>query len=347
MKYLYSLDEVCKKITIGYEITHKKFGTGIIKSLPIDDNKKIQIEFDGVVKVFSLTAMYNALIIEFDDDLFKKDNSEIESPRIIEQTNDQQKSFYSWEEKLNDILKNFHDNNTIENSVDNYSNFKKELFKDSRLPNEFFHYTNVFNALKILKTGYIKSRESAQGDIEYDNMVKNDVTNIVMSTNASERVKKYARFYLNPRNKTTYSMKMNFEKNQSGGVIIAINYSSIWQAKTHVFITHKSAHYVETSYLDWNGPNDISKPYNLKNIDTNFSKTFEEYDSTINNDELMAEVLFYDKVPINLISHIYFDWECTRKGFLERLPSELRKLYEDKCVINTYLHWSGKYVTNH
>ena len=44
MPYYYSLDEICKKLYIGYLIDRKYEGTWIVASLPEGDNKIFKIK---------------------------------------------------------------------------------------------------------------------------------------------------------------------------------------------------------------------------------------------------------------------------------------------------------------
>ena len=139
------------------------------------------------------------------------------------------------------------------------------------------------------------------------------------------------------------NMKKNFESSNTFGVVIAIDYSSVW-TNSKVFIIPKSAHYAIDKDLswDWNNIIDLSVKSNLKRIDCasfDFKSTFKEYNSNEINDYQMAEILFYDRVPIKCISHIYLGSEYEKNIFLNALSPNMRKSIESKCVIDLYMHW--------
>lgn len=236
--------------------------------------------------------------------------------------------------------------NYKDNIILDYSDLNRFIFssKDDYLPNQFYHYTEVNNAASIINSGFIKSRYSVKNDgsIVYDNLKKNSITFNVMITNASYRIERYARFYLNVRNKTTYSMKMNFKNNNTFGVIIAIDFSSIWRAHTNVLLTPKSAHYADDKFFDFKNGRNIDFKYNLRNLnvnDYNFSETFKTYNNSVNNEYQMAEILFLDKVSIDFISYIYFANDVDKSIFLGKIDKKIINKIINKCRVNKYLHW--------
>ena len=58
MPYYYSLDEICKKLYIGYLIDRKYEGTWIVTSLPEGDNKIFKIKKENIEKYFVLYFLY-------------------------------------------------------------------------------------------------------------------------------------------------------------------------------------------------------------------------------------------------------------------------------------------------
>ena len=320
MSYLYSLENICNNLTIGYKINHINKGEFIIKSLPVGDNKLIELANKFEQKKYSLKVLYNNNLIKYDMDLFKtKEINNIANNTLIEEKELEKKII-----------------------ITNYSELKKFFFTNSTLPNEFFHFTHSSNAIRILQTGFIKSRYSTFGTIPYDNMIKNETTQSVMSSNQSNKIEKYVRFYFNPRNKTTYSMKKNIKENNGFPVLIAIDYSSIWKAKTYVYVTPKSAHYINDYDLYWINGHNINNVKNLHNInfrEFDFKKTFFEYSVEENNKNQMAEILFFDKITTDFITHIYFACKHDLEMFISKLSYDLKQKYANKCLINEYLLW--------
>lgn len=204
---------------------------------------------------------------------------------------------------------------------------------------EFYHYTAGINAIEIIKTGFIYSRQDARYRVKYDNAKKIDMTDLMTSTNKSWALEKYARFYLNTKNAATYRFHKSYEENSTFGVIFALSFDSIWKTKTHVILTPINAHYLTTSYFDWK-TYDISNKDNIANYnasDFNYNKTFEEYDR--DNQFLMAEILFYNKVGLDNVAHIYFYNKYEKDLFLSKLDYNKRKLVENKCEVNRELFW--------
>lgn len=310
MAYKNSLQFICDNIRIGYKLYIKYFGNATLMSLPTRENTIILVSNDfNIKKEMMLKIIYEKKLIAYDNDLFISDNKQV----------------LHFKEKIN-----------------NYDDLKKAMFKHSKMPNEFFHFTHYRNAINILKSGYIKSRDTVGKDLLFDNFVQNETTKSVIATNYSNRTIKYVRFYLNPQNKTTYSLKKNIESKNGFGVLVAIDFSTIWKSNSHVFLTPQNAHYCFSNYFDWNGINDISIPANIPLINFNkfdFRMTFERYDPFIDNRYLMAEILFYEKIPISFISHIYFKNSDQKDDFLSNLPYDLKNRFYDKCIVNDRLLW--------
>ncbi len=206
---------------------------------------------------------------------------------------------------------------------------------------EFYHLTAIQNALAIFQGDYFYSRESASGIIKYDNVKLNEITDSVMSSNRSVRLEKYARFYLNIKNKATYAMHKNFDNNHSFGVIIALGFSSIWKSKTNVILSPINAHDLIDSDFDWSKYN-IGFEKNIKNLDAsrfNLEKTFEDCDFISDNPFLLAEILFFDKIGLENVSNIYFKSSREMNYFLDNLPYNKRALLQVKCSVKEELFW--------
>lgn len=206
---------------------------------------------------------------------------------------------------------------------------------------EFYHITAVQNALSILNNDYFYSRESAEGNIKYDNAILNETSGSVMGSNHSYRTEKYARFYLNIKNAATYSFFKNYTQNKSFGVIFAVDFSAIWKSKTKVILSPINAHYLKDDDFDWSRFN-IAFEQNLKNLDPSkfdLKSTYSVYDSSVDNPYLTAEILFYDKINLDIISHIYFKNNYEMNYFLEKLPYDKRKIFKDKCLVKESLFW--------
>ena len=187
---------------------------------------------------------------------------------------------------------------------------------------EFYHITAVQNALAIFNGDYFYSRESGQGHIKYDNIELNDITNSVMASNYSWRLEKYARFYLNIKNKATYAMHKNYMQNKSFGVIVAIGFSSIWKSGTQVILSPVNAHNLLDCDFEWSKYN-IGRETNLKNLDASqfdLRQTFSSCDFSEDNPYLAAEILFYDKIALDNVSHVYFRTTREMDYFLSKLP---------------------------
>lgn len=206
---------------------------------------------------------------------------------------------------------------------------------------EFYHITAFQNALEIFAGDYFYSREAGQGHIKYDNVELNDITSSVMSTNRSWRLKKYARFYLNIKNKTTYAMYKNYMEYGSFGVIIAVDFSAIWKSKTKVILSPVNAHNLVDSDFDWFKYNIGFEP-NVKNLDStkfDLKRTYSVCDFNEENPYLAAEILFYEKIELSNVSHIYFKVARERDTFLNKLPYNKRTLISSKCVVKEELFW--------
>ena len=206
---------------------------------------------------------------------------------------------------------------------------------------EFYHMTAIQNALEIFSGDYMYSRERADTKLKYDNIEKNETTRSVMESNYSTRIEKYVRFYLNIKNATTYSFKKNYEQNHSFGVIIALDFDSIITANTNIVLSPQSAHYLEPKQFDWSKYN-IAYETNLKNLkasDFDFEKTFSICDFETPNPYLAAEILFYEKIPVNIVSHIYFKEQREMSYFLNKLPYNKRKELERRCMVRKDLFW--------
>lgn len=230
--------------------------------------------------------------------------------------------------------------------MNDYKELKRFMFPYYDMECEFLQLTEVNNALSIINDGYFYSRVNAESKMTYDNIEMNDTTNSVMSTNVSTRLDKYVRFYMNIRNKSSYSMICNFKNNNTYGVILTIDYSSLWKSKTfpktHIFLTPYSAHFLNKNYFEWNGINDIGNKSNLRNINEsffNYRMTHAKYEPGQDNKYQFAEVMFYDKVSTDLIKHIYFENEENKNDFLSRLDDDKRAKLADKCLVNKYYFW--------
>lgn len=222
----------------------------------------------------------------------------------------------------------------------NYKELNKKLYHGGDNI-EFFHITAAQNAYSILMGDYLYSREAGLGHVRYDNIKLNDTTGSVMGSNRSYRLEKYARFYLNIRNGATCSFCNNYSNHSTFGVIIAVGFSSIWKAKTKVLLSPINAHYLEDDDFNWSKYN-IADERNLKNLDANrfnFRSTFLDYDKNIDNPYMMAEILFYEKISLDNISHIYFKRKIEMDYFLSKLPYNKRKMLESKCVVKKELFW--------
>ena len=221
-----------------------------------------------------------------------------------------------------------------------YKELKKLLYHGGNSV-EFYHITAIQNAIEIFSGDYFYSRESAKGHIKYDNVELNDITGSVMSTNYSWRLEKYARFYLNIKNKATYAMHINFKEHNSFEVIVALDFSAIWTSKTNVILSPENAHGLVDSDFDWSKYN-IGIEKNIKNLDAaefNLRMTFEHYDPLIDNPYLCAEILFYNKVSLENISHIYFKNSKEMDYFLGKLPYNKRTSLKNKCIVREELFW--------
>ena len=206
---------------------------------------------------------------------------------------------------------------------------------------EFYHITAVENAAEIFSGDYFYSRDSGCGHIKYDNIELNETTNSVMSSNYSWQIEKYARFYLNIKNKTAYAMQKNYKQHNTFGVIIAVPFQAIWKSKTKVILSPINAHNLAGLYFNWSTYN-IGFENNLKNLaadDFNFKRTFEMCNFDEDNPYLAAEILFYDKISLNNVGHIYFKTSENKNAFLSKLPSGKRILFENLCVVCRELFW--------
>lgn len=206
---------------------------------------------------------------------------------------------------------------------------------------EFYHITAIQNALAIFAGDYFYSREAGVGHIKYDNAKLNDITSSVMSSNYSYRLEKYARFYLNIKNKTTYSMYKNYGQHGSYGVIIAFDYPVIWKSKTKVILSPTNAHGLVDEDYNWSRYNIGYEP-NIKNLDASrfdFKRTFSACDFKEDNPYLAAEILFYEKIDLSLVSHVYFKTTRERDYFLSKIPYNKKVALANKCVVKEELFW--------
>ena len=198
----------------------------------------------------------------------------------------------------------------------------------------FYHLTAVENAIQIINDGYLGARETAK-NIIYDNVVYNLTSKGVKGSNRSTRILKYVRFYMNIINKATFSMKYNFKNNGTYGVIFAIPFETIKELDTPIILSPINAHYLTDEDFDWRLYN-IHNEKKLANIDFsefNFKKTYSAYNDKVENEYLTAEVLFYDKVPLEYIKHIIFKNSQEMYNFLDHLPYNKRRFVENKCKI--------------
>lgn len=224
--------------------------------------------------------------------------------------------------------------------ANNYKELYKKMYHGGDYV-EFYHITAAQNAINIFKGEFFYSRESAGDNVTYDNIQFNEITSSVMSSNCSYRIEKYARFYLNIKNRATYSMHKNYLKNNTFPVIIAVNFTAIWTSKTHVILSPSNGHNLDDDGFNWK-MYDISKEVNLKNIDNSkfdFYKTYEDCSFTEDNKYNYAEILFYDKIALDNVSHIYFKNFIDKKAFLSTFSIEKRKIIEGKCLVDEKLFW--------
>lgn len=211
---------------------------------------------------------------------------------------------------------------------------------------DFYHITTLDNAVSIVKTKYLLSRNLAKklNVLKYDNISNNEITAGVMGGNHSSNIKNFVRFYMNPLNAATYAFKKNFEQKRTFGVIFSINFSLFYKYTGGIIITHHNAHYLTDSDLDLNKYN-ITKKDNIKNINLNkfnFKETYsryDPYDDISTKDYQKAEVLIFEKLPLDCITHIYFSSENEYNIFMNRLSFEDKKLIRDICVVCPTLFW--------
>ena len=232
------------------------------------------------------------------------------------------------------------DTPTFNGLASSYKELNKLLYHGGDIV-EFYHITAIQNVLAIVSGDYFYSRESGKGRIKYDNVELNEITSSVMSSNYSWRLEKYARFYLNIKNKATYAMHKNYIQHGSFGAIIAVGFPAIWKSNTKVILSPQNAHGLVDSDFDWSRYN-IGIEKNLKNLDASrfdFKKTFARCDFDEENPYLAAEILFYDKIDLNNISHIYFRVPREMNYFLSKLPYNKRTLLESKSAVREELFW--------
>lgn len=348
MGYRYSLEEIAAKLYIGYRGSKKGVPFTVISRVDSNYIVKLQFSNNPYSANISLKVCYINQLIDFDNDLFAPNADQANINRIFVG-----KAYEKSPKTVAELPKasNYTEIRLIPTKTDlrkrtisNYKELKEFIFSNShRLPHEFFHITEMENGVSILNNGYICSRADANQMVVYDNIVENETTKQVMGTNKSERIERYVRFYLNPRNGATYNMKMNFKENGTFGVIFAIGFEEIEKAKFS-FLTSKNAHDENDDFFDWGGVNNLSKERNLRSIDFdryNYLETFREYDPNNHNSYLWAEALFYGKVSINALTHIYFASESNRSEFLDQLNPQVRFQIESKCVVDLYLHWES------
>lgn len=245
------------------------------------------------------------------------------------------------DDNCNDYKQPFKSNVKITDCLATSHNDLFQKIRHGREFVEFYHLTALENAASIFSGDYFFSRYSDGGHAVYDNYVENETSERVMDTNRSTRLEKYARFYLNILNGAAYSMLANYKSSGTFGVIIALDFWSIRNSNTKVFISPINAHYLSDNDLQWFKYN-IDFQDNLKNIDSkkfDFEKTFSKYNPEEKNPYLYAEILFYDKVPLSLVSHIYFKSDIEKNIFLNKIPYNKRVNLEHKCVVNKRLFW--------
>ncbi len=272
-------------------------------------------------------------------------------------TDGEMRDFWTNEDKIEGVIyKNIEERSVIakpyvcetketglrfESLATSYDELYNMLQRHSDGPVEFYHFTAVQNAVSIISTGYLYSRYYGGILIKYDNDKMNETSNSVMGSNYSPILQRYARFYLNIRNKATCSMYHNFIKNNTYGVIIALDYDSIWKSGTNVILYPVNGHFMYDGDFYW-GRFNIGYQGNLKNLNRfnfNFAKTYDAYDAYEDNPYLAAEILFHNKVSAEIIKHIYFESEDELDNFINCLPYNKREQIRRKCEVRWELFW--------
>lgn len=252
--------------------------------------------------------------------------------------------------KLPVLVPDYYHESSEEKQEDTKSNHLAKNYKElhrtislGRLNVSFFHYTEFHNVISMIKSGYIYSRFHGHNIIKFDNAKMIDSTDLMTSTNRSALLKRYVRFYLNPKNEVTYAFHKTYERNNTFGIILSLSFSSIWKSKTHVILTPSNAHFLNDDYFGWKNY-DIGngKEHNIINYDGSefkYHKTFERYDPAIQNSYITAEVLFYEKIRTDIIDCLYFHSEQDKQRFLKEIDYNKRKSIEEKCSVNPNLFW--------
>lgn len=193
-----------------------------------------------------------------------------------------------------------------------------------------FHFTDISNALLILETKFIYSREKAQ---ELD-LMKNDNANDSVIASTSEIHKKYARLYFGPSTPTQYSNEGIKPKdciNENAHCPIPIMF---------VFDFIKVFMLDEVKFTDGNlatSPNIFNDIEDLERLNFNliYHRTwFEPQDRSKIINARHSEVLVKDKLPLeNNLSVLVVRSEAEKETLLYQMSDELKSIYQKKIFI--------------
>lgn len=285
----------------------------------------------------------------------KREIARQEQLRVIEEQNRIERERLEEERRIQELeLAQRKRQETINNLINENSNYDPSIFRNNSdyIPyeyfqlkkqlknNEFYHTTVLENAVSIINNRSIYSRELSRklNILKFDNMENNSTSNSVNSSNFSSKTHKYARFYLNPINKAMWNFLYDWKNNNKIPVAFAIDFTFLYKYSKPIIISPKSAHYLEDEEFDWRRYN-INNINILRNMSFNkfkFDITYQRYDRNADDDfknYQMAEILVYENVPLNCISHIYFAEENHYNIFMSKLSNEEKKIIRDICVI--------------
>lgn len=216
----------------------------------------------------------------------------------------------------------------------------------------FWHYTPAHNLLRIISSGYFKSRYNIQGSIPFDNKKQLEETNSVLGHNLSKLTERHARFYLNPKNAFVMYIVNNVSKNVlKYYCAIAIRKEALYASRNSTFLYYQNGNKAtdEVYKKEYELNNHQGKRIRVHNLNFfNFAETYSDYDSAQTKERKlyqMAEFMVWKDLSIAFIDKIIFYTKEGMDAFLLKIKDTKEyNLIKGKCCVDwRYFFYRFKY----
>ncbi|MEK4847601.1 DUF4433 domain-containing protein [Bacillus sp. FSL W8-0183] len=207
--------------------------------------------------------------------------------------------------------------------------------KMSRIPKYVYHFTDIGNAVNILKEGFIYSRNSAIKK----SIMKVDNASATVIQNTENNRKDYVRFYFRPKTPTQY-------RNEGVRAINQISSELKAHCPVPVFFLFDSYSMLtlENSFFTYgNFANYDTKIYNdsLSFRNMPFNSVYHEsyYDSSVYPDMIKfhrhAELIVPDKCDLTFLKRIVCRSEAEKETFINLLDESLKSKFKHHIIVDT------------